>query len=114
VFWAYFLQISVLRIAFSKYLCHFRCFNVLLKACWACFYENLLILSCFIGFAFLTFYFIFLLIFRFVEFSCQACWADFSVKLPIFGLFFKFTSLFLQNNVSSPADFHRLDPNVTV
>jgi len=37
----------------------------------ACFYKNLLILGLFFGFASLLIYLIFLLIFRFVEFSCQ-------------------------------------------
>jgi len=31
----------------------------------------------------------------------NACWACFSVKLPVLGLSFKFTCLFLQNNLAS-------------
>jgi len=58
--------------------------------------------ACFFGFASLLFYLIFLLIFRFVEFSCQHMLGLFSVKLPIFGLIFEFTCLFLQNNLASP------------
>jgi len=46
-------------------------FNLLLKAHWACFCENFLILGLFFGFATLILYSLFLLIFRFVEFSCQ-------------------------------------------
>jgi len=36
-----------------------------------------------------------------VNFSANAFWVCFSVKLPIFGLFFKFTCLFLENNLGS-------------
>jgi len=86
---------------FFQILWHFCCFNLLLKAYWACFCENLLILGLFSRFATLLFYLIFLLIFRFVEFSCQRILGLFLVKLPIFGLFFKFTCFFLQNNLAS-------------
>ena len=47
VFWACFLQISVLRMAFHQILWHFCCFSLLLQAHWSCFYENLLILGLF-------------------------------------------------------------------
>jgi len=43
----------------------------MLKAYWACVCEKFLIFGLFFGFATLIFYLIFLLIFRFVEFSCQ-------------------------------------------
>jgi len=42
-----FFQISVLWIAFFQILRHFCSFNLLLKAYWACFYENFLILGLF-------------------------------------------------------------------
>jgi len=36
-----------------------------------------------------------------LNFPANVFWACFSVKLPIFGLFFKFTCLFLENNLAS-------------
>jgi len=47
------------------------CFNLLLKAYWACFCENLVILGLFFRICHHAFYLIYLLIFRFVAFSCQ-------------------------------------------
>jgi len=50
LFWlkcACFLQISALWIAFFQILWHFFCFNVLLKAIWEFFGENMLILGLF-------------------------------------------------------------------
>ena len=92
VFWAWFLHISVLRIAFFQMLWHFCCFKfILLKAYWACFCENLLILGLFFRICHHDFLFDFLADFCFVEFSCQRTLACFSVKLRILGLFFKFT-----------------------
>ena len=92
LFWAWFLHISVLRIAFFQMLWHFCCFKfILLKAYWACFCENLLILGLFFRICHHDFLFDFLADFCFVEFSCQRTLACFSVKLRILGLFFKFT-----------------------
>ena len=77
-------------------------FNILAKAFWARFYEILLILGLLFRICLPFFYVIFLLTFRFVEKkAANAYGACFSVKLPIFGLFFKFTCLFLQNNLAS-------------
>jgi len=59
------------RLLFFQILWHFCRFNVLLKAYWACFCENLLILGLFFRICQPDFYLIFLLIFRFVEFSCE-------------------------------------------
>jgi len=95
------LQISVLRIAFFQILWHFCCFNFLPMAYWACFCENLLILGLFFRIFHRDFLFDFLADFLF-------CW----IYLPthfglvfglnyLFGLFFKFTWLFLQNNLAS-------------
>ena len=67
VFWACFLRISVLRIAFFQILWHFCCFNFLLKAYWACFYENSLILGLFFRLCLPAFLFNFLADFSF-------CW----------------------------------------
>jgi len=56
---------------FFQILWHFCCFNVPLKAYWACFSSICSFWACLFGLASLLFYLIFLLIFRFVEFSCQ-------------------------------------------
>ena len=56
---------------FFQILWHFSCFTLLLKTYWTCFYENLLILGLFSQICLPAFYLIFLLIFCFVEFSCQ-------------------------------------------
>jgi len=45
-----------------------------------------------------------------LNFPANAFWACFSVKLPIFGLFFKFTCLFLENNLASLADTELVRP----
>jgi len=66
------------KLLFLQISWHFCCFNLLLKAYWAYFCENLVMLGLFFGFTILVFYLIFLLAFRFVEFSCQ----------PMLGLFF--------------------------
>lgn len=50
-FWACFLQISLLQIAFFKFFCHLCCFKVLQKAIQARFCVKLLILDMFFGFA---------------------------------------------------------------
>jgi len=62
-----------------------------------CSYGNLLILSLFFQICYPDFLFIFLLFFVLLNFPANAFRACFLVKSPIFGLFFKFTSLFLQN-----------------
>jgi len=67
-----------------QYLWHFCCFNVQLKAHWVCFTKICSFWACFFGFTSLTFYLIFLLIFRFVEFSCQR----------MLGLFFGWITCF--------------------
>jgi len=85
VFWAYFLQMSVLRIAFFQILWHFCCFNLLLKAYWACFYKNLLILGLFFRICLTAFSFKFLADFSF-------CW----IFMPTYvGLVFRLNYLFL-------------------
>jgi len=71
VFWACFLQIFVLPIAFSSKFIAIFCFNLFLKAFWACFCENFVILGLFFRICHHAFHLIFLLIFRFVTFSCQ-------------------------------------------
>jgi len=99
-----FLQPSVLRTAFFQILWHFCSFNILLKAYWASFKENFLILGLFFRIGLPAFLFNFLADF-FVLLTSHAngYWACFSVKLPVFGLFFKITCLFLQNNLASLA-----------
>jgi len=87
---------------FFQILWHFYCLNLLLKACWACFCEDLLILGLCFRICHPDSLFDFLANFSF-------CWIFlpthfglvFSVKLPIFGLLFKFTCLFLENNLAS-------------
>jgi len=78
---------------FFQILWHFCCLNLLLKADWACFCEDLLIFGLFFRichpdpdslFDFLANFCVLL------NFPAKAFWACFSVKLPIFGLFFKF------------------------
>jgi len=53
-----FLQIYVFLIAFSLNFMAILCFNLLQKAYWACFCENLVILGLFFRFATLLFYLI--------------------------------------------------------
>jgi len=67
-----FCRVLFCRLLFSQFLWHFCRFNLLLKAHWACFCENLLILRLFFAFATLILCLIFLLISCFVEFSCVA------------------------------------------
>ena len=86
VFWACFLQISALRIVFFfKFLWHFYCCNLLRKAYWACFCENMFILGLFFRICNHDFLFDFL--------------ADFSfgwIFLPThFGLVFRLNYRFL-------------------
>ena len=77
-FWACFLQISVLGIAFFQILWHFCCLNLLLKVYCACLCENMLILGLFFRICHPDFLFHFLANFSF-------CW----IFLPThFGLFF--------------------------
>jgi len=64
------------------------CFNLLLKAYWARFCENLVILGLFFGFATVLFYLICLLIFRFVAFSCQRMLGLFFGQIAYFWLVF--------------------------
>jgi len=71
IFGLVFFRFLLCRLLFFQILWHFCCFNLLLKATWACFCENVLKLGLFFGFATLNFYLIFLLIFCFIEFSCQ-------------------------------------------
>ena len=87
---------------FFKILWHFCSFNLLLKAYWACFYENFLIWGLFFRIGLPAFLFNFLAdFFVLLNFHANGCWACFSVKLPVCGLCFKFTCLFLQNNLAS-------------
>ena len=101
VFWACFFQTFGFWIAFFSNSRHFCCFNSPPKGYWAYFHEICSFWTSFFGFASLFFYLILLLIFRFVEFSCQRMLGLFFGKFPIFGLFFKFSCLFLQNNLAS-------------
>ena len=59
------------RLLFCQIFLHFCCFYLLPTVCWACFYENLLILGLFFSICLPIFYIIFFLTFGFVEFSCQ-------------------------------------------
>jgi len=65
VFWACFLQISVLPIAFSSNFMAIFCFNLFLKAYWECFGENFVILDLFFRICHHAFLFNFLADFSF-------------------------------------------------
>ena len=80
-----FLQILFCGLLFFQILWHFCCFNVLLKAYWVCFCENLLILVLFFRICLHAFLFNFLVNFLF-------CW----IFLPTaVGLVFRLNHLFL-------------------
>jgi len=65
------------------------CVNLLLKAYWACFCEILVSLGLFFfRFATMLFYLIYLLIFRFVAFSCQRMLGLFFRQITYFWLVF--------------------------
>ena len=55
-----FCRFLFLRLLFNQILWHFRCFNLLLKADWACFCENLFILGLLFRICLLAFLFNFL------------------------------------------------------
>jgi len=74
---------------FFQVLWHFCCYNLLLKAYCACFYTNLLILSSFFRICLPAFYLIFLLFFRFVDFSCQRMSGLFFSEITDFWLVFQ-------------------------
>ena len=102
VFWVCFLQISVLRIAFfsnfmALLLFQFTAKGILGVFLWKFPHFGLVFRICLPAFLFNFFADFFVLL----NFHANGCWACFSVKLPVFGLFFKFTCLFLQNNLAS-------------
>jgi len=70
-------------------------------AYWACFYESLLILGLFFSDCLPPLFLIFLLIFRFGEFSCQHMLGLFYGLITDFWLVFQIYCLFLQNNLAS-------------
>ena len=82
---------------FFQILWNFCCFNILKNAIWMCHCVNLLILdfsdlpACFC----LWFTWLFFVL---LNFPTKRIWAF--IGLPIMGLFFRFTCLFLQNNLA--------------
>jgi len=80
----FFCRFMFCGLFFFQYLWHFYCFNVLLKHIGCVFMKICSFWACFFGFTSLTFYLIFLLIFRFVGFSCQR----------MLGLFFGWITYF--------------------
>ena len=96
-----FSQICLLRIAFFRIVWHFCCFNYCLRHIGRVFMKICLFWVCFLRICLPTVYLIFLLIFRFVELSCQSMLGLFYGLIHDFGLFFKSTCLFLQNNLAS-------------
>jgi len=62
---------------------------------------NLHILDLFFRLWLATFYLIHLLVLCSFNYLPNASWAFFSVKLPILGVFFQFSCLFSQNNLTS-------------
>jgi len=81
----FFCRFMFCGLFFFQYLWHFCCFNVLLKAYWVCFYENLLILGLFFRIYLLDFLFNFLADFSF-------CWIFMPTHV---GLVFRLNYLFL-------------------
>jgi len=98
VFWAYFLQISVLRIAFFQILWHFCCFNSLLNESWAGFCANLHSLGLFFRICLAAFVFNSPVGFMFFQFSYQR-------KL---GLFFPLHNLLWTCFSNFLACFHKI------
>ena len=86
----FFCRFLFCGLLFFQILWHFCFFNLLLKAYWACFYENFLILGLFFRICLPAFLLNFLAeFFVLLIFHANGCWACFSVKWPVFGLFFK-------------------------
>ena len=110
VFWACFFRFLFCGLLFFK-LCGTFLFQFIAKDNLGVFCENIILLGVFFRMCLPVFLFSFAADFLFCWiFLLNACWACFSVKLPILGLFFKFTCLFLQNNLASLVSLCHMRP----